>query len=328
MNTYPPNTEFVIVTGAAGLIGSVLVERLLSRGHAVIGIDNFMLGSRENLSNSLKMNNFHLIEGDLNQPNCQEQVSEVLANGTAIELWHMAANSDIAAGVSNPDIDMTHTFLTTHNTLKMMRELKIPHLFFASSSAIYGEKEIPLVEDMGPLFPISNYGAMKLASEAAITAALESYLKRAWIFRFPNVVGPRLTHGVIFALFERLAAKPDHLLVLGDGTQEKQYLHTSELLDAMFFLREKCSEPLNFFNIGVTGSTTTVAEIAGHVLARLAPDTPIRYGGGKRGWVGDVPKFQFCTKKINDLGWHPKLSSTEAVIRTIDELVSARGLNR
>src|SRR3954470_9244007 len=143
-----------------------------------------------------------------------------------------------------------------------MRELKIPQLAFASTSAIYGVLPGRMVEDGGPLFPISNYGAMKLASEACISAALEAYLQRAWIFRFPNVVGSRSTHGVIYDFVQKLKAKPSELEVLGDGTQEKPYFHVSDLLDAMLFIAEHATEKLNCFNIGTADTVTTVRYIA------------------------------------------------------------------
>jgi UDP-glucose 4-epimerase len=203
-----------------------------------------------------------------------------------------------------------------------MRETKIPQLAFASTSAIYGMRPGKLVEDIGPLFPISNYGAMKLASEACISAALEAYLERAWIFRFPNVVGSRSTHGVIYDFVQKLKAHPEELEVLGDGLQEKPYFHVADLIDAMLFAIMRAKEKLNYFNIGTADTATTVRYIAERVVMRMSPGATIRYTGGSKGWVGDVPKFNYSIAKFKKLGWTPRLTSNAAVDRAVDEVVA------
>src|SRR5438552_1337332 len=108
----------------------------------------------------------------------------------------------------------------------------------------------------------------KLASEAAISAAREAFLERAWIFRFPNVVGSRSTHGVIYDFVQKLKKTPGELEVLGDGSQEKPYFHVDDLVEAMLFIGARAVEPLNFFNIGTAGSATTVRYIAEAVVRR------------------------------------------------------------
>jgi UDP-glucose 4-epimerase len=214
--------------------------------------------------------------------------------------------------------------MTTFNTLKMMQELHAKKLVFASTSAIYGERRDLLQEDSGPLFPISNYGAMKLASEGSITAALESYLSQVWIFRFPNVVGSRASHGAMYDFFRKLEKSPAELEVLGDGSQEKPYLHVGELLDAMLLAVEKSQDKLNYFNIGHGGSTSTVRFMAETVVKHVAPGARIRYTGGKKGWVGDVPFFRFSIEKIKALGWRPRLTSNESIELAVRELVKGK----
>ena len=214
---------------------------------------------------------------------------------------------------------MKATFLTTYHVLRMMQALSMPQLAFASTSAIYGEHGGVLREDAGPLFPISNYGAMKLASEGIITAALERFLKRAWIFRFPNVVGGRATHGAIYDFLKKLAGNRAELEVLGDGKQEKPYLHVSELIDAMLHLFHKTNERLNYFNIAPPDSATTVRYIAEAAVRAAAPGAKIRYTGGSKGWVGDVAKFNYSIEKLKATGWSPKLTSNEAVELAIRE---------
>jgi len=314
------NRAKCVITGAAGFIGSHLTDRLLALGHVVVGVDNMVLGKRANLAKALESPNFTFAELDVNDYEaCLGFVKAQAEKGPFDTVWHLAANSDIQAGGLNPDVDLKATFMTTYNVLRLMQAVGIPQLAFASTSAIYGEHQGVLREDVGPLFPISNYGAMKLASEGIITAALERFLKRAWIFRFPNVVGGRATHGAIYDFLKKLQRNPAELEVLGDGKQEKPYLHVGELIDAMIFLFQKTSDRLNYFNIAPPDSATTVRYMAEAAVRAAAPGAKIRYTGGSKGWVGDVAKFTYSIEKLQKAGWTPKLTSNEAVELAIRE---------
>ena len=310
-----------IVTGAAGFIGSHLVDRLLEDGHGVVGIDNFSRGQRPNLCRAHHHPDFRLIETDCaDLENLRRCLTPLILPDSADTVWHLAANSDIPAGVASAQLDLKDTFLTTYSTLQLMRELGLTRLAFASSSAIYGPHAEPLSEDTGPLLPVSNYGAMKLASEALISAAVEAHLERVWIFRFPNVIGGRGTHGVIYDLLHKLRKTPAALEVLGDGNQCKPYMHVADLVDAMLHVRRSAMERINCVNIAAQDEGVTVRFIAEEVTRVAAPAMPICYTGGERGWVGDVPRFSFRTDKLRRLGWSPHLDSRTAVQRAVAEL--------
>lgn len=315
-----------MITGAAGFIGNKLAVRLLDAGYRVIGVDNFVRGTRENLEHALERSEFTLIEADLADPDgCRAALGTVLETVPVETVWHMAANSDILAGVDDPNVDHRDTFLTTFNTLALMKEFHIRRIAFASSGVIYGFHDEPLEEETGPLFPLSTYGAMKLASEAVISASLESFLEKAYIFRFPNTVGGGATHGVIFDFINKLRDDPTRLEVLGDGRQQKPYIHVSELIDAMFFIVENAEERLAFYNIGPEDDGANVTYIAKAVCKAMSPDAEIHYTGGDRGWVGDVPRYSYATAKLAALGWRPRLSSNAAVDRAVSEILEEAG---
>ena len=310
------------ITGVAGFIGSHLADALLADGEQVSGVDDYSLGRHEHLDQARANPRFRAFDCDISESAQAIECVSAAAKwgGTPAMIWHLAANSDIAAGVADLSVDIRRTLRTTIATLDAAREAGIRGIAFASTSAVYGERDEVLTESSGPLLPISNYGATKLASEALLSAAAESTLERIWIFRFPNVVGPRATHGALYDFAGRLGARLPKLRVLGDGTQCKPYLHVSELIAAMRFIVANAAERRNLFNIGPSGEGTKVSFIAEQMIARHAPGLGIDYDGGDRGWIGDVPRVRYSTERLKRLGWEPRLTSDAAVLRAIDEI--------
>jgi UDP-glucose 4-epimerase len=307
-----------LVTGGAGFIGSHLCDRLVAAGHDVVAVDNLILGRRANLAQLADTPRFAFHEMDVTD---RAALDAVFAGGVDA-VFHMAANSDIARSHSDPDTDFTNTLATTWNVLEAMRRHGTKRIIFASTSAIYGEAPGKLREDHGPLLPISHYGAAKLASEAFISSFVANYGMQAWIPRFPNVVGDRATHGAIYDFVGRLRATPNRLTVLGDGSQVKPYLHVANLIDAILLAWERMDAPVNLFNVG--GSTRcTVRRMAEIVVEESGSDVTIEYGGGDRGWIGDVPSVDYDTGRIQALGWSPTLDSEAAVRATARALFDA-----
>lgn len=313
-----------LVTGGAGFIAVNLISKLLEYGDTVIAVDDLSRGKKEFLNRFEGSNRFLFIECDCNEPdNLCDHVAQHIDNTPITDVWHLAANSDIPAGVANPRIDLQRTFMTTFSTLELMRKLKIPALHFASSSAIYGDlKDIAISEVSGPVEPISNYGAMKLASEAQIRAAAEDWLSRADIFRFPNVIGVPATHGVLIDFIRKLHATPEQLEVLGNGTQKKIYLHVQDLVDAMLHIATHASRKYNVYNIGPEDEGISVREIAEVVRDHVSPSATISFGVENRGWVGDVPKFHYNVKKLKDTGWSPSMGSKEAINLAVEQIAA------
>lgn len=291
-----------------------------------MGTDNLSRGRLDNLSEAMTSDRFRFIEAELGDPTFRQQA--LIDQGPFATVWHMAANSDIAAGVADETIDFRDTFQTTRSALALCRETGSRQFVFASTSAVYGEHDQTLHEETGPLLPISNYGAMKLAAEAVISAAAESYLESVWIMRFPNVIGPRATHGVIHDFCAKLRSDPAVLHVLGDGSQQKPYLHASELIEALLFITDHTASmaPRHVYNIGPEGDGVLVSDIAKAVIDTAGGQAEIVYSGGDRGWVGDVPRFSYSTEKLRQLGWSPKLSSAEAMQRAVEECAREFGL--
>lgn len=281
----------ILVTGGAGFIGYHLCKRLLS-GNEVFIVDNLSLGTEENVLD-LKAAFYNF---DVTNPDFFRSITDL-----GIEaVFHLAANSDIKN--PDPDVDYHNTFLTTYFVLEACRKLDIKQLIFASSSAIYGEQEGNIAEGIGNLHPISHYGAAKLASEAFISSYAHHYGIKSWICRFPNVVGPRPTHGILYDFKRKL--KDGKLEVLGDGEQCKPYIYVEDLVDAILFIWENSDDDLNIYNIGAPDKIK-VKDIA-ELIA-----TDITYTG--KSWVGDVAQYDYDTTKLKKLGWTNNRTSLEAI---------------
>ena len=299
----------ILITGGAGFIGSHLDDALIARGHNLTVVDNLVLGRKENIEHLSGNSNFRFIKADLLD---LSKMGEIFAEGKFDMVYHLAANSDIQKGGKDPMVDYNLTFNTTFNVLQLLKEFEIKKFFFASTSAIFGETYDVLNEDYGPLKPVSNYGAGKLASEAFISAFSSTYDIQTWITRFPNVVGERFTHGVIYDFIKKLRNNPEELEVLGNGEQCKPYVYVKDLVEAILYVIDHASEKYNVYMIG-SDSRTKVKEIAAMVIEEMGLKAKIRYTGGDRGWVGDVPEFRYDLTKINKLGWTAPHNSNESV---------------
>lgn len=307
-----------IVIGGAGFIGSHLCDALLAAGWQVACVDNFFIGTRENIAHLHGQASFSFYEADAAD---LDALAQIFSKEKPDYVIHLAANSDIQASANNPSVELKNTYTTTFNVLECMRRFGVKRLFFSSTSAVYGEKTGDVDENASPLTPISYYGGAKLGGEAMISAY--SYMNdlSALVFRFPNVIGPRLTHGVIFDFVARLKKDPSHLNILGDGAQTKPYLHVFDLIRAILQFLD-APQGVTVYNVGVD-SATSVTRIAEIVTEKMQlAGIPFQYSGGRGGWKGDVPVFQYNLQKVHAAGWRSSLSSDEAVISTVEQVLS------
>ena len=308
----------ILVAGGAGFIGSHLCDALLSKNNTVIVADKLIMGAK-NIEHLSQNTNFKFYEMELAN---QDNVDKLFAENKIDIVYHMAANSDIQKSANDTSIDFNDTLLTTRVLLESMRKNNVKNIFFASTSAVYGEMpDIVLNEETGGLKPVSYYGGAKLASEALISSYVSMCDMNAVIFRFPNVIGPRLTHGVVYDFVKKLRNNPKELEILGNGTQCKPYIYVTDLVNAIVKLTEQFEPGVEIFNISVMSEGTSVTHIAEIVVDVLGlSDVEFKYTGGDRGWKGDVPRFKYDISKVLATGWKPEYTSDEAVRKAAQSL--------
>ena len=304
-----------LVTGAAGFIGSNLVDRLLRDGNEVAGFDNFSTGRQEFLETALESDRFRLHPGDLLDRDALRDAME----GADI-VFHLAANADVRFGTAHPRKDLEQNTIGTANVLEAMRACGVRRIAFASTGSIYGEPDVfPTPEDAP--FPVqtSLYGASKLAAEGLIAAYCEGFGMQGYVFRFVSILGERYTHGHVFDFYRQLREHPDRLDVLGDGQQRKSYLYVQDCIEAIVVALEKARAKVNILNLG-TAEYCRVGDSIGWICEHLGLKPQIRYSGGERGWVGDSPFIFLDTSRIRALGWTPRLTIREGVVQTLEFL--------
>jgi len=303
------------VTGCAGFIGSNLADCLLANGHTVIGYDNFSTGRNQFLVSALKSPRFTLLRGDTLD---LSTLTQAMKNAEFV--FHLAANADVRLGTEHPHKDLEQNTITTFNVLEAMRANNIRRIAFSSTGSIYGEAQvIPTPEDAP--FPVqtSLYGASKLAGEGLIQAYCEGYGFQGYIFRFVSILGERYSHGHVFDFYKKLLQNPDELHILGNGHQRKSYLYIQDCINAILFVITKAQEKVNIYNLG-TDEYCEVNDSVGWICEHLQLHPHRTYSGGERGWIGDNPFIFLDTTKIHALGWKPKLTIREGIIRTLEYL--------
>jgi UDP-glucose 4-epimerase len=302
----------VLVTGAAGFIGSHMVDRLLSAGHNVVGFDNMSTGQRRFLEAALPNPQFTFHRADLLDRNSLAQAMQ-----GAEMVIHFAANADVRFGTEHPRRDLEQNTIATWNVLEAMREENCKRIVFSSTGSVYGEPEIFPTPETCP-FPIqtSLYGASKLAAEGLIQAYCEGFGIQGYIFRFVSILGERYSHGHVFDFYKQLSEHPEELHVLGNGHQRKSYLYVQDCVDAIILALDRANAKMNIFNLG-TDEYCEVNDSIGWICEHLGLHPRLTYSGGQRGWVGDSPFILLDCSRVRALGWRPRLTIQQAIFATI-----------
>ena len=298
-----------LVTGGAGFIGSVVVDKLLKDGSSVTVYDDLSTGKEAFISQHFGNFNFKFVKADV--LDMETLLGEVEGHDS---IWHLAANPDIRKGTESTRVDLEQNTLATYNVLEAARRNDVKSVVFSSTSTIYGRaKVLPTPEDYGPCLPISLYGASKLACEGLMSAYAELYGITGHIYRFANIIGKRSTHGILYDLVDKLNRDPKKLEVLGDGRQQKSYLLVEECVDGMIFGFKDAKDRLNYFNLGAEDQITGRRIVEILLEETGLEDVETIYTGGESGWAGDVPRFLLSTEKMADLGWKAAHTSEEAI---------------
>ena len=300
------------VTGAAGFIGSSMCDRLLEGGHRVVGYDNLSTGQERFLASAQRDARFTLVRGDVLDSTA---LTEAMRGSEFV--FHLAANADVRFGTDHPGRDLEQNTIGTFRVLEAMRATGVTQIAFSSTGSVYGEATvIPTPEDAP--FPVqtSLYAAAKVAGEALIQAYCEGFGMRAWIFRFVSILGERYSHGHVFDFYKSLRADPARLRVLGNGKQRKSYLHVDDCVDAMQLAIARADAKINIFNLG-TDEYVDVDESVGIICAALGMTPERQYAGGTRGWIGDNPFIFLDCARVRALGWAPKITIRQGIVRTL-----------
>src|SRR5688572_18028690 len=307
------------VTGAAGFIGSNLVDRLLSRGHAVTGYDNFSTGQHPFIAEAKSKPAFTLVEGDLLD---ESKLADSIKGHDVV--FHLAANADVRFGTNHPRRDLEQNTIATYNVLESMRQAGIKRIGFSSTGSIYGEPNVHPTPEDAP-FPVqtSLYGASKLAGEGLIQAYAAGFGFTGYIFRFVSILGERYSHGHVYDFYHQLSQDPTKLAVLGNGKQRKSYLYVQDCIDAMLTVLDRSPQApgVNIYNLGAD-EFCEVNDSIGWICAKMGVSPQRTYTGGERGWIGDSPFIFLDTKKVRSLGWKPKLTIRQGVEKTVEYLAA------
>jgi UDP-glucose 4-epimerase len=316
----------ILLTGGAGFIGSHVVEILAPQGYDITILDNLSNGKRSYIEPFLSRPNVRFIEGDATSA---DLVDRLMVGQDLV--WHLAANTDIIGSHDQPQRDLEDCTIATFTILNAMRKAGVRNLLFASTGAVYGNLCIDnyVDESAGPLLPVSSYGAGKVACEAFIGSFCHVYGLRAWMYRFGNVLGARMTHGVIFDFLRRLKENPAELLILGDGRQEKNYFLVEECISGMAYGFRKIElsdgDPCVVLNLGTT-TVTRVVDLAAIVVREMGlTDAKLKIQGAARAWPGDQPRVHFSVDRMTSHGWRANKSSDEAVTIAVRRMLDKPG---
>jgi UDP-glucose 4-epimerase len=308
-----------LVTGAAGFIGSTLVDRLLHEGHQVVGIDNLSTGVLANLDEprrSFRLNRprFTFVQSDIRAP----ELAGIVAGTNPDVIFHLAAQVNLRASISDPMFDARNNVLGTINVLEAARQADVKRIVYAASGGSrYGAPERTPADECVRTDPISPYAVAKLAGEMYMRAYAEMYGISQICLALANVYGPRQNpHGEagVITVFGRAMITDNTATVYGDGTAARDYVYVDDVVDAFMRAAEAPRSTVGTFNIG-TGQETTVIEVH-RLIAEVLGSVSSPYFAEARS--GELQAIALdSTKAQQELGWTPAVDLFDGIERTI-----------
>ena len=310
-----------LVTGAAGFIGSTLVDRLLEEGHQVTGVDNLSAGPPvANLDSARRHNGpgrFNFVAVDVRHP----ELSGIVAGSNPDVVFHLAAQVDVRRSVDDPLFDARNNVLGTINVLEASRRARVPRIIYASSGgARYGAPAtLPATEDT-PVDPLSPYAAAKVAGELYMRTYAGMYGLAPICLALANVYGPRQDprgEAGVVTIFGSAMISGRPTTIYGDGSATRDYVYVDDVVTAFLCAAEAPVTTTGTFNIG-TGVQTTVTELHRLIAAAVGVSRPPDHAEARTGEVHASALDP--TRAGRELGWKPDTDLTDGIKRTVDWL--------
>jgi UDP-glucose 4-epimerase len=298
----------VLVTGAAGFIGSHLAERLVMLGARVRGLDDMSEGREENLAalhNTIEFRPASILEPDT--------VADAMKGCNFV--FHLAANASVPRSSAMPDLDFEANALGTFRIIDAVRHVSTTRLVFASSAAVYGEPVGTATTEDDPLRPQSPYAGSKLAGEFLCEAYARCFDFDCRRIRIFNTYGPRQRRYVMFDLLEKLRRNPRRLEIIGTGQQVRDYSYVADTVEAFLVVGAHPEARGRIFNVA-GGHPTSICELTAALVETTGIDPPLLEFTGQS-WAGDVVRMVGDTTQLRSLGWAPKTALHEGLSRLV-----------
>jgi UDP-glucose 4-epimerase len=305
----------MLVTGAAGFIGSNLVDRLLTDGHDVIAVDDLSTGRLSNLEAASMSASYRFHEIDITTP----EFVELVAEATPEVIFHLAAQVDVRISVADPWLDARLNIVGTINVCEAARRAAVRKVVFTSSGGtIYGSPDQLPVAESSPVNPLSPYAIGKVTGELYLAAYREMYGLDWTSLAFGNVYGPRQNpHGEagVVAIFGTALLEGRPTKIFGDGTATRDYVYIDDAV--MAFVLAATAGGGRRLNVG-SGIETSVLDVYRVVAGALgAPDEPVIAPAR----TGELQAISLDATAAHDvLGWTPQTDFVTGVAATVDWL--------